>query len=278
MKKIAWITDTTASLDKQFIEAHNIHVVSLNLLFGNEVFKEEVDMDTKAFYAKMANTQISPKTSQPAIGDFIELYEKLKNEYEVGIAVHASSQLSGTFSTSVQAAEIAGFNLIPIDSKIGSYPIKKMVERAVALEKEGRSVQDIVENIKKMTETSQLVLLPSNLEQLKKSGRLSNAQAILGALLKMNLIIKFDDGKVVLGEKVRTEKKAHARMMEFIDDAKSITDEICVIHGDDEAKAQEWKKEIEQNYPHLSVQTLMLCSVAGVHTGQGTMGLSWVAK
>lgn len=278
MKKIAWIADTTATLAPEFVEKHNIHVVSLNLIFGDEVYREEKDISMKEFYNKMATQKTSPSSSQPAIGDFLNLYEELKKDYDVGIAFHPSSELSGTYSTSVQAAEMAGFELIAIDTRIGSYPIAKMMETAIEWHMAGKSTEDIVAGVNGMIERAELYLVPSNLDQLKKSGRLSNAQAILGALLKVNLIIKFDKGKVVMSEKVRTDKKVTSFFLELVKKASEETEELCVIHADEEEKALEWKREIERLYPSLMVRTMMLCSVAGVHTGKGTLAMSWVKK
>lgn len=276
MKKIAWIADTTATLSSEFVQKHNIHVISLNIIFGDEVYREEKDINMKEFYEKMSVMKSSPSTSQPTIGDFLNLYEELKKEYDMGIAFHPSSELSGTYSTSVQAAEMAGFELIAIDSRIGSYPLTKMVESAVTWHEEGKSVKEIVSKVKGMAERTELYLVPSNLDQLKKSGRLSNAQAILGAILKINLVIKFDQGKVVMSEKIRTEKKVKAFFVDLVNEASQQTNEVCVIHADDEAKALEWKQEIEKLHPNLHVRTMMLCSVAGVHTGRGTIALGWV--
>lgn len=88
--KIAWITDTTASLSKEFIEKHNIHVIPLQVVINQESFKETVDISQEEFYERMKNETGTFQTSQPSIGDFVDLYKKLREEYDVGIAIHAS--------------------------------------------------------------------------------------------------------------------------------------------------------------------------------------------
>jgi DegV family protein with EDD domain len=276
MKKVAWIADTTASLSKDFIEKHQVHVVPLNLIFGDTVYREEEEISIEEFYKKMSEEAVSPTTSQPSIGDFVQLYEKLKEEYEMGIAIHASSELSGTYSTSVQAAEIVGFKLLAIDSRIGSYPIAKMFEKAMDWYEQGMEIEEMVKSLNGLTDKAELYLLPSNLEQLRRGGRLSNTKAILGTILKVNLIIKFENGKVVLSEKIRTEKKVAAYFKELFARINSETDEVCIVHADEEEKANKWKKEINALFPELKVRTMMLCSVAGVHTGKGTMAVSWL--
>ena len=278
MKKIAWITDTTATLPMEFIQKHHIHVVPLQIMFGEESFIEEVDITVEQFYQKISTSKVSPTSSQPSLGSFVELYEKLKEEYEVGIAIHASSELSGTYSTSLQAAEIAGFKLIGVDSRMGSYPLIKMMELGLALEEQGESAEKIAEQIRNMTKNAELYLVPADLEQLRKSGRLSSTQAIIGSLLGVKLIVNFQDGKVVLTQKVRTEKKVKQFLFDLIEEAAKVTNELAVIHADDEEKALTWKQEIQTLFPTLTVSTLVLCPVAGVHTGRGSMGISWIKK
>lgn len=278
MKKIAWITDTTATLPKDFIAKHHIHVIPLQLLFGEQSFKEEEELTAQAFYEKMQREKELPKSSQAAIGDFVSLYEQLKEEYDVGIAVHASSALTGTYQASVQAAEMAGFPLFAIDSKIGSYPLGEMVKQGVKWAELGLEAEVITENIREMAEHTALYLMPANLEQLRRSGRLSGSQAILGTLLKMNLIIKFDDGKVVLSEKIRTAKKAKQYLFDLVATHRHEIEELCIIHADDEVTAESWKTELTALHPTLSITTLILCPVAGVHTGYQTMGVSWIKK
>lgn len=278
MKKIAWITDTTATLPKEFIETHQIHVIPLQLLFGEQTFKEEVDITTQEFYQKMQQEKELPKSSQAAIGDFVALYEQLKETYDVGIAVHASSALTGTYHASIQAAEMAGFPLFAVDSKIGSYPLGEMVKQGVKWTEQGLEVELIAKKLQELAENTELYLVPANLEQLRRSGRLSGSQAILGTLLKMNLIIKFDDGKVVLGEKIRTAKKAKQYLFDLVATHRGDIEELCIIHADDEVTAENWKTELTALHPTLPITTLILCPVAGVHTGYQTMGVSWIKK
>lgn len=278
MKKIAWITDTTATLSKDYIEAKHIHVMPLQIIFGDATYKEEVDITAATFYQKMQTESDLPKSSQPSLGDFVTLYERLKEEYEIGIAIHASSALSGTYQTSQTAAEMVGFPLLAVDSKIGSYPLAEILKTGVQLEEAGKSPEEIVATMRELTNQTELYLLPASLEQLKRSGRLSGTKAILGTLLKMNLIIKFEDGKVVLSEKIRTAKKAKQFLFDLVETHHQEMTELCIIHGDDEATAHLWQEELRLIYPHLAVTTLILCPVAGVHTGYGTLGFSWIKK
>lgn len=278
-KKIAWITDTAAQLDASFIQKHHVHVLPLSVVFEEGAFREDVDLTQDEFYNKLNATKISPKTSQPAIGDMMALYERLQQQgYEAAIALHVSSGMSGTIETARSAAKMSDFKVYPIDSKIGSYPMIKMIEAGNKLIEEGHDIEDVVTSIEKMTENSQLAFIPSNLKQLHKSGRVSGTQAFLSNLLNIKLIITLQNGKPVMKEKVRSYKRAKKNITDLLrsDLQKSNIPEIAVIHCNNTDAANTWRDELLQEFPELKIEVLNLSVCVGVHAGEGTTGLSWV--
>lgn len=277
--KIAWITDTAAQLDESFIRKHNVHILPLSIVFADVVFKETVDMTQEEFYDKLRVAKNPPKTSQPAIGEMVALYEKLQEQgYDCAIALHVSSGLSGTFDSSQTAAQMVDFKVYPIDSKIGSYPMIKMIEIGNELLEQGHDIKEVVAALKKMTENSKLSFIPANLNQLHKSGRVSGTQAFLSNLLNIKVVISFEDGKPVMKEKVRANKRAKINVTDLLrsDMENSSIPEIAVIHCNNVMNAESWKEELLQEFPNLKVQVLPLSVCVGVHAGEGTTGLSWV--
>ena len=105
MRSIAWVTDSTSTIDPDFAKENHIYIVPLRLILGQEEYREGIDISAEAFYERMKD---EPKvsSSQPPIGEFIELYESLKVKYDDIIAIHCSSELSGTLNSSMQAAEL----------------------------------------------------------------------------------------------------------------------------------------------------------------------------
>lgn len=278
-KKIAWITDTAPLLDKAFIKKHDVHILPLNIVFEEGAFKETIDMTHDEFYDKLRVAKHHPKTSQPAIGEMVALYEKLKNEgYDCAVAIHVSSELSGTFHSSQSAALMADFQVYSIDSKIGSYPMVKMIEIGQDMVDKGHDVEDVVSYIKKMADNSELSFIPSSLNQLHKSGRVSGTQAFLSNLLNIKVVISFDNGKVVMKEKVRADKRARKYVTDLLrsDMDKASVPEVAVINCNNTKDAENWKEEILLEFPNLSVLVLPLSACVGVHAGEGTTGLSWV--
>ncbi|PAE37818.1 DegV family protein [Bacillus sp. 7884-1] len=276
--KIAWITDTTSSLSKEFIKQHNIHVIPLHVVINDKFYKETIDITEEDFYNRMKNEEGKFQSSQPNIGDIVDLYEKLKEEYDFGIAIHASSTLTGTYQTSVMATEMAGFKLFAIDSHTGSYPLSFLVKRGVELVEKGVDINEVVTQLNALREHTRLFLVPSNLDQLHKSGRVSGSQKILASLFNIKPILSIEDGAAKIKDKVRTEKKALAWLVNNLKDdlhSKKVQ-KVAIVHANDRERAAGLEQLVNETFPHIETEKLMLITVAGVHTGVGTLGLSWV--
>src|SRR5699024_3874979 len=241
-------------------------------------YKEDIDITKDEFYVKLQEPGVDATTSQATLGDFIELYEELKEEYDCGIAIHASGALTGTYSSSVTAAEETGFAVEVIDSRIGNYALGKMIRNGLELQANGQSYEAIVARMREYPALAEMYLLPSSLEQLKKSGRVSTGQAILASLLNINLLIRFEDGKVIVEDNIRSKKRAKRRLFTIIENAvnKHQLEEICVMHAGVIDVAQGWKEELEKVHEQIKVKIKTLVPVAGVHTGYGTMAVSWL--
>ncbi len=278
LPKIAWITDTTASLSKEFIEKHNIHVIPLQVVINQESYKETVDITQEEFYERMKNESGTFQTSQPSIGDFVDLYKKLKEDYDVGIAIHASSILSGTFQTSKMGAEMAEFKLFAIDSQTGSYPLTFMVKKGLKLVEQGLEIREVVSQLEAITRSTKLFLVPSSLDQLHKSGRVTGGQKILASLLNIKPILAIEDGTAKIKDKVRSDKKAFSWLIEKLkeDKCNHTVNKVAILHAHDEEKAKKLEQLVNEAIPGLETEVIMLITVAGVHTGVGTVGLSWV--
>lgn len=281
-KKIAWVTDTAALLSPQFIQEHSIHVLPLNIVFDEGALRETVDMTHDEFYDKLRTAKSHPKTSQPAFGEHVALYEKLKQQgYDCAIAIHTSERLSGTVTSSPMAAEQAGFKNYPIDSLIGSYPMQAMIEKGIELQKQGLEPEQIVEQILMMREKAELAFIPESLEQLHKSGRVSGTAMFLSNLLNIKLVIEYNkEGGVEVVQKVRADKRAKKAVIEKLQRAieKSSVKEVAIINCNNEHGANEWKKELRAQFPTITFTPTALSACVGVHAGEGTLGLTWVRE
>ncbi len=277
MKKIAWITDSTCYMEPELLKKYNVHVVPLSVVFGEESYREGMEISAEAFYETIKTAKDLPKSSQPSVGDFMVLYEQLKLRYERGIAVHISSGVSGTYYTSQTAAELAGFELTAIDSEIATYPISFILMEGLKAEEEGKSYEEIIAHMQAVKERMRAYFLVEDLAHLHRGGRLNAAQFLMGSMLQIKPILHFHDKKIVPYEKIRTYKKAKNRILELFKEDAELGDPInaVVIHANHPEEAQAWKQEIEAHYPNVSVRLSVFGPVIGAHVGQGTVGLAW---
>jgi len=276
--KIAWVTDSTATLSPEFIKKHNIFVVPLFVIFGETAYKENVEISSEAFYKKLASAKELPKTSQPSPGEMLELFNDIKEKYEHVIAIHATSALTGAYNGAKMAVEETGVHAFVLDSQIGSFPLGKMVERAVLLEQEDKSFEEIVSEIKALPAKGRLFITPGSLEQLHKGGRVTGTQAVFATLLNMKVVMKFHEGRAILSDKVRSHKRAIAKMVDYLEEEKNHVKEVTVIHADNLKEATEWKSLLEVQFPNIEFSITEFSPVPGTHTGRGTVGLAWLGE
>lgn len=264
-------------MEPEWAEEHGIHVVPLNVIFGEESLREGIDITTEAFYERLKSAKTLPKTSQPSIGDFLSLYDRLAQEYEEGIAIHLSSGISGTYQTSVQAAQMANFPLKAIDSRIATYPMTYMLKEGVRLAEEGYDSDTIVERLEAMKEKFENYFLVDDLSHLHRGGRLNAAQFLVGSVLQIKPILTIKGGKIIPIEKIRTYKKAKERIFDhFAQDAKEgVPMRACVIHANSPDEAKRWIEELKSLYPHVEYDLSIFGPVIGTHVGAGTIGLTW---
>jgi DegV family protein with EDD domain len=283
MKRFAWVTDSTASFNERertWLEENHVYVVPMGLSFGETTYREGIDITIEEFYIKMEESTISPMSSQPSFGDFISLYEKLKEDYDEAVVIHASGHLTGAYASSIQAAEIVGFPIQSVDSWLGSFPLKFMIETAITLHQNGMETHQLIQTLRAMREKCRLFLLPSSLEQLRKSGKVSNFSSIVGNLLQIKPILALKEGKVSIIEKVRTSKKAEASLLSLLSHSvdNGIHSRVAVLYAGGKEGAQGLLTKIKDNFKDLNVEMMPLIPVAGVHTGVGTLGIAWVEK
>lgn len=275
MKKIAWVTDSTSTLDPLFAEQNHVYIVPLRVVFGEECYRETEDISSQQFYEKLAEAARA-SSSQPPIGEFIELYESLKGQYDEIITIHCSTALSGTLHTSMQAAEIAGVSITAIDSRAGAYPLREMILQGVEMQKQGCSVSEIKLRIEQMMDNMSFYLIPACLQHLHRSGRVSGTQLVLSQLLKIHLLLRFEEGKVVVNEKIRTFKRAKQRMLEVLKVDMEKVKHVCIMHADNQEEANTIKQQIADLLPRLKTEIMPFIPVVGIHAGAGTIGLCWI--
>ncbi|TWT03441.1 DegV family protein [Planomicrobium sp. CPCC 101079] len=277
-KPIAWILDSTAYVTEEFKAHPDVYVVPLNLHFGLEEFVDGVDLSNEQLYQRIKAAPEFPKTSQPSAGRFAELYEKLKEEYECGIAIHASAKLSGTIASSVSGAQMSNFKLYAVDSMALSYGLSGLLERGLELAEQGLEAEAIALQLEAETTNFRNYILIGNLTQLYKGGRMSGAQYYIGSLLQVKPIVQLTpEGELAPIDKVRSHKKAVQYLLNHAkqDHADYGVNTFQVIHANIPGEAESVKQEVLKFAPEANVLIGNISSSLAVHAGEGTLALMW---
>ena len=278
-KPIAWIMDTTGYVTEEF-EAHpDVYIVPLNIHFDSEEFIDDgIDLTNAQLHEKIKKATEFPKTSQPSAGKFAELYEKLKEEYECAIAVHASAKLSGTIASSTAGAEMTGFKVYAVDSLALSYGLSGLIERGMLLEQQGMDAEEIAQRLERETHDFRNYILIGNLSQLYKGGRMSGAQYYLGSLLKVKPIVQLSaEGELLPIDKVRSHKKAVQYLIDHAnrDHQEYGVERFQIMHANVPDEAESLKQEVLKIAPQAQILIGDLSSSLAVHAGEGTIALMW---
>lgn len=276
--KIAVVTDSTAYLPKALKEELHIYTIPLTVTLGETTYDEEVTLCTSDFYDAVRGSGPLPKTSQPPVGKFVELFESLREKgYTDVLSVHLSSGISGTYNGAIQAGTmVEGINVHAFDSEIACYVQGFYVIEAARLALRHIQPDEIVRHLNEMKETVDAYFMVDDLSHLQRGGRLSGAQAMIGSLLQVKPLLHFVDTKIVPFEKIRTSKKAFKRMSQLLgEDAAKYPLQAVIIHGNREEDAKKWKAQLEQQYPDIPFALSHFGPVIGTHLGEGAMGLGW---
>lgn len=277
MKKIAWVTDSTASLDEEMKAHPDLYSVPMSISLDGEQFLDTIDLTPEELYERLKTLKTPPKTSQPSVGEFKQLFDKLRDEYDAIIPILVSAKLSGTVSSSEQAAQLVDIPVTTIDSKILSYPLTVQIKQGMKWLKEGLSVETVKEKIEKLRETYEVYVLVGSLEQLHRSGRMSGMKYFLGSMLNIKPIIQISDGVLSIKDKARSENKAKAKIIGYLRESyeKFKIKEVYILYGLHPEVALQWKEELEVHFPSLNFSCYPIGATVGVHAGEHTIGISW---
>lgn len=278
--KTAVVTDSTAYIPKEIREQLNIHMIPLSVIFGNEAYQEEIEISAGEFFEKVKRQEL-PTTSQPPVGEFVELYKNLAAEYDAVISIHLSSGISGTYQGALAAAEmVEGIKVYAFDSEISCMIQGFYVLEAAEWALQDKSPEEIIKRLEVMKETAKAYFIVDDLSHLQRGGRLSSTQAIIGSLLQVKPLLHFVNKKIEPFEKIRTRKKAMKRVIDLLEDKVKSGEpyRAVIIHGNREAEANEWKQELEREFPNVEFMISYFGPVISTHLGEGSMGLGWVKK
>ncbi|MEG0735418.1 MAG: DegV family protein [Longicatena sp.] len=280
--KIAILTDSGCALSPKEGLEKGIYILPLQVVDGDQTFRDSVEITTEDLYERLRKNH-TPKTSLPILSDIKETIDNIKEAgFEEIIALPLSSGLSSTFNSIRVVAQDAN---IPI-THIENYTTCDLQYHSVQLAKqyvdEGLNAKEIKEKLEHKIQHSGTLILPNDIQHLKRGGRLTPLAAAAASLLKIKPILKIDpstNGKIDVFSKVRTEKKAQQVAIEYISEQMKESEGcVYVIHSDNLAKAQEIRKELKDRNPQLEIHIHTICAVIAAHTGLDCIAIQYIEK
>jgi DegV family protein with EDD domain len=272
------VTDSTAYLPEAIVRQHDIRVVPLYVHFGEEAFREGVELSDEEFYARLKEAPALPTTSQPSAGEFHQIFEELAEAGHEIVTLTISSKLSGTWNSAMAAKDMlpeAGISVV--DSFSTAVGLHLMINAAIEAAAAGATRQEVVERIEEIKKTSQLWFVVDTLEYLAKGGRIGNARAFMGTLLKVKPILTLQDGAIEPCEQVRSKPKALARMIEIAEEyvgSKGPQAKVAVLNALVPAEAEALGQELVKRMGCAPPLVGDLGPVIGTHTGPGVVGIA----
>lgn len=276
MQKIALITDSACDLDLNTLKENNINLLPLRIIYSNSDYRDRIDITPQEVYDNLENEV--PKTSLPSAQETEEILTKLETEgYTHVICISISSGLSGSFNAIRLALEDhPKLTSFVYDSKILAYPQGEIVLEVAKLIKEGKSFEEIVQEIPEIRKRVIGYFTINTLEYLKKGGRIGRLAGTVGELLNLKPIITTDeDGVYYNVAKVRGRKQSLSKMTEllkgYLDKSKC---EIAVLHAGCEDEAIKYMNSLKDLPNVESIKIAEISPALGIHGGPGLIGFS----
>ena len=279
--KIALVTDSTCDLDNEFIEKYQINMVPININFGENHYLDKVTIQPDQFYSLLDESPDYPKSSQVNESTFKSLYSHLASYYDSIISVNLSDKLSGTYNSSLKAAQSVSreFNkpITVLNSKNLSGSLGLIVLRIAQSIEEGHSHDQIVGMAEKWIRNTRIFVSVKTLKYMIKGGRVSAAKGLVAKLLNINPIVSIDEnGKAIVFDKAFNQKANMEKVMGHI---RKITSEnkiwnYIVLHANNKEAAKWYSEEMEKLTLKKPVSVVNISPVIGANAGVGAASVS----
>ena len=264
------VTDSVADLPSQVVKELDITVVPILVRWGEELYRDGIDLTAAQFYERLKCSRIPPSTSVPSPGTFAEAYDKLAEEANEILAIIVTSRLTGTYNVALQSIGLMKrkCRVEVIDSKCATMAEGFVVMKAAQAAQAGASLDEVMEVARNTIPRVDFLSTFDTLEYLKRGGRIGKAQAFLGSILKVNPLITLRDGVVEPAGRTRSRAKAIDRLCEFAMSYSHI-EEIAIEEATTPNDADRIAERLSAKFPKERIYRSKPSPVIGAHTGPG---------
>lgn len=280
-QKTVVVTDSTAYIPKEALGDFDIPVIPLWLIWGDERFRDGVDIDPPTFYGRLPGSKVFPTTSQPSAGEFVEFFQRVGQGADSIVAVLISSKLSGTVASALAAkADLLGMDIHIVDSLSTSMGLGFGVLQAARAAADGKPVGEVFAAAKAVCDGMTLMFAVETLEFLHRGGRIGGAKRLLGTALNLKPLLFVDEGRIEALASVRTKRKAVARMLDEAEarlGGKEMA-EAAVLDVNCPEEGSSVADMVKERFGLPVVYRTKVSPVIGAHVGPGTVGVCFYPK
>jgi DegV family protein with EDD domain len=269
------VTDSTADLPAAIVKELDVTVVPEYLSFGDQVYRDQIDISEDEFYQKLVTSSIHPKTAQPTPQDFATVYERLSKTADGIISIHLSNKLSGTYDSAVRGKNMinTAANIEVIDSQSVSIAMGLMVIQAAKMASSGMGLKQITDALSQIMKDVHFLILFDTLKYLAKGGRIGKARAFLGSMLNVKPLLTIKDGELVPSGQVRTRSKGTDLLLDFVKNNGEIED-LAILYSTTPDDAHNLVERLSPLLPKEHIIISRLGSALGVHGGPGVLAVA----
>ena len=269
------VTDSGADIPEQLATDLGIVVIPLTVSFGNESYKDGIELSADQFYQRLLHEDMMPTTSQPSVGSFVEAYKNIRASSNQILSIHLSSKLSGTLNSATQAGsmENLGESIRFIDSMQASMGLGFSVIAAAEAAKGGASLDQAASVAKSVLDRTRIFILFDTLEYLEKGGRIGRASALFGSVLQIKPILTLEDGVIETKLKIRTFQKGVQRLQQLTEECGNL-DKAAILYTTDPTAARNLAGRLNNRFAEDTSPLIIRISPAvGAHGGPGVIGV-----
>ena len=279
MSRVYIVTDSTADLTEEEVKQFEISIVPMNISIDDENYIDGVTITKEEFKEKMIASTELPKTAQPSIGRFVEVYDELGKNGDSVISIQMMRSISGTVDAARQAADITETNVTVVDSDFTSRSMGMIVKEAAKAAQDGKTVEEILEIIEDAKKRTTLYLTVVNLDNLIKGGRISQLMGMFSNLLNIKLFLQVINGKIEIIQKGRGLKSLQKKYDEIFEQMKSSPNgiqEIGIMHAGLSDFNEGNIARIRELFPDVPLTIVTTSPIIMSHTGVDAMAITYL--
>jgi fatty acid kinase fatty acid binding subunit len=269
------VTDSCSDITPQLARELGITVVPLYVQFGNETYRDNVDLSTEEFYHKLQTSKIHPTTSTATPADFAQIFTKLAEETKEILTITLSEKFSGTYTAARQgkATVSKDCRIEVIDSQVGAGAQMLLVISAAKMAQSGANLEQIIDRVRRALPRAHVLMSFDTLEYLRRGGRIGRAQAFLGSLLKVNHIVGIKDGETFPIARFRNRTQAIDFLVDFVRGFSRI-EAVAIEDATTPDDLQTLTERLKDVVPPEHIYRSKVSPVVGTHVGPRVLAVA----